>query len=916
MEREFDYSALMKGMSELDFQGNAVPSDLVLIGSNAFPLSMNPRGQVLMAASRYGQGRIVVLGHEEYLTRFPVLVENALNWLMPPESKSTTVGIQKSLVSLAQNLSYCTLKTELGDFQNVGLAVYVADAYSVDSCAKELVTFLKSGGGLLIAGQAWSWAQSHPGENTLLCFPGNKVCSVAGIYFSELPAELGKFPVPMQIPSSWLAVSIGKDFKDDLQFLLKGFSEFDVRGGALASEVMAHGPLAFPIALTPCGRAFIAGAYYGQGRIIVTTHEGYLGRDSLSTFLINAINWLDEGRKGKIGIMPQLKDAHRILSKSGLNCQFTNFSEDLSVFVCTSYNDSQRHQIQEFVAEGGGLLIGGHAWYWAQTHPGQNVMTASPGNRILNKMGLCIMGNTLQGGLYKAQQLTGDGGSGTQPYHFRDLLQRFASHVIEGQDLTKHEENSLQKLRNDCTSYLRMQAHKSSSYTSMVSLLTDMVKEAKIPQVCDKCPVKNTKDKLLLHVGSEVYRVCKDPDALLPYIISNIPHLPTVSNARVRISANTSDCEEWISTGLYLSPGMRTYIAVPPEIKGKGWKLQTGCQTDCLNEADVLKRAPVVHERFALDSDMVQVWNLWGGLLYLIAPPKSKVDGAEFVVQTAIKAPYYKSGQTSVADWVKKIRNAPAPWAELEFENVIITLHSDFIRKLDHPDKVAALWDSIMKGVADLASKPAKFPRKERFVADVQISCGFMHAGYPVMIHSTSAAELMNIETARKNGFWGAIHELGHNQQCSVWEFPPHTTECTCNLWSVYVNEEVLGVNRTKAHPNMTPENRKTRAKNYVKEGRNLENWSVWTALETYMQLQEKFGWDAFKKVFAAYHSIKNAPNDRDGKMNLYAETFSKAVNMNLTAFFKAWGWPIQHNTEEALSSLPMWSDHPMAQYA
>lgn len=82
------------------------------------------------------------------------------------------------------------------------------------------------------------------------------------------------------------------------------------------------------------------------------------------------------------------------------------------------------------------------------------------------------------------------------------------------------------------------------------------------------------------------------------------------------------------------------------------------------------------------------------------------------------------SGQTSVKDWVQKIRSAPAPWAELEFENIIITLHSEFIRKLDRPDEVAALWDSIMKGVADLAAKPAKFPRKERFVADVQISHG------------------------------------------------------------------------------------------------------------------------------------------------------------------------------------------------
>ncbi|XP_066522118.1 TRPM8 channel-associated factor homolog isoform X2 [Hoplias malabaricus] len=743
MERQMDYCALMCGLQELDFQGQAVPSDLVLTGDHAFPLSMNPRGQVLMAASRYGQGRIVVLGHEEYLTRFPVLVENALAWLMP--SCSTTVGIQKNLQSLASNLCYSSVKTEVDDFQN-SFAVYVSDAYTLDECSKDMVAFLKAGGGLLIAGQAWSWAEAHPDESTLLSFPGNKVCSVAGIYISEHQGELGKFLVPMQIPSSWLAVSIGKDFKGDLQFLLEGVSEFDIQGGGLPSEVMAHGPLAFPIALTSGGRAFIAGAYYGQGKIIVVTHESYMGRESLSTFMINAIRWLDEGRKGIIGISPNLREAHSVLSRSGLNCQFTGLREDLSVFVCTSYSDAQSQEIQEFVAEGGGLLIGGHAWYWAQSNPNRNVMTDCPGNRILNKMGLCIMGNTLSSGVYKAHQET-EQGTTSQAYHFRDLLQRFAGHVTQGQELTKHDHECMDKLRNDCENYLRMQAHDCASYTSVVALITDMVKEAGVPQVCHSCPIDSAKDKLLLHVGAEVYKVCQDPDALLPYIIKDIPNLPSVSNTRVRISANTSDREEWISTGLYLSPGMRTYVAVPAEIMGKGWMLQIGCQTDHLGRADVLKRAPVVHERFALDKEMPQMWNLWGGLIYFVAPPNSKVDGVEIVIQTAVRAPYYKSGVTSVQSWVNEIRDAPAPWAELEFENLIISVHSETIRKLDCPDEVAALWDSIMRGIADLAAKPAKFPRKERFVADVQISHGFMHAGYPIMMLSSCGPELVNPES-------------------------------------------------------------------------------------------------------------------------------------------------------------------------
>ncbi|KAI2647324.1 hypothetical protein H4Q32_029453 [Labeo rohita] len=882
MAREQDYQTIMYGLQELDLQMNAVPSDLVLIGEDAFPLLMNPKGQVLMAASYYGKGRVVVLGHEQYLTHFPGLIKNALKWLMPSTGDAGIVGIQKSLRSVAGNLNDCPIKTELGDFRS-GLAVYITDAYSVENCAKDLIAFIKAGGGLIMAGQAWHWAGTHPQENVLKNFPGNKVCTVAGIYFSERYGKVGIFPVPKQIPYSWLALSTGKDFKDDLQFLLEGVSEFDVRGEAIASEVMVHGPLAFPIAVTPAGKTFIAGAYYGQGRVILLSHESYMDRDSLSTFLINAITWLDQDRKGVIGILPSRKGAHRVLSKSGLDCQLTSFRKDLSVYVCTSYSDAQCAEIQEFVAEGGGLMIGGHAWHWAQTHSGRNVMTDYPGNHILNKMGLSLLGNTLIGELCKAPEVGQsykEGWAMTVPVTFKC----------------------------DVTTV--------TAYTSMVAILSDIVKKLGVPQVSSNSPVESAKDRLMLHIGSEVYKVSPDPDALLPYIIKDRPKLPTVSNARVRISAKTEGSEEWISTGLYLSPGMKTNIAVPPEIIRKNWQVQLGCQTDNIGGANVLKRAPVVHERFPLDAEMVQVCNLWGGLIYIIAPPQSKVDGVEIVVQDAVQAPYFKSGETSVADWVDRIRQAPAPWAELEFENIIMTLQSEFIRNLDRPDEVAKLWDTIMRSIADLAAKPGKFPRKERFVADVQISAGFMHAGYPIMMQTVSAPELVNVQEAYKKGLWGQIHELGHNQQRRVWEFPPHTTECTCNLWSLYVHEEVLGLNRSKAHPYITPEKRQARIKSYCDGGKDLKNWSKWTALETYMQLQEKFGWDAFKKVFTSYDGMKGVPNDNAEKMNLYAETFSKVVKMNLCPFFKAWGWPIQPDTQKKISHLPEWSDHPMVQYA
>ncbi|KAM9359156.1 uncharacterized protein ABDE67_002310 [Symphorus nematophorus] len=907
---EGDYRSLMRGLRELDFQGPCVPSDLVLIGDHAFPLAMNSQGQVLMAASLYGRGRIVVLGHEGYLTTFPALVENALTWLRGDGSDTLSVGVHQKVRALADNLSKSSFQAKVvGGFDNnLGVGVYVTDAYSVGADPKDLVAFMKAGGGVLIAGQAWSWAADHPKENTLLVFVGNKVSGVAGIYFSERVGEVECLPVYPQIPSSWMAVVIGKDFEDDLQFLLQGVSEFDLRGEAVPSEVLVHGPLAFPIGTTDDGRPFLAGAYYGQGRVIVITHEGLLRRETLAPVWINALRWLDEGRNGVVGVVPDY--ALKVLSKSGLRCERTNFRKDLSVFVCTAYSNDHVEEIQDFVAEGGGLLIGGHAWWWAHTHPGQNPCTDFSGNKILNKMGLTLLKDTISAGLYKApvpSQAIKD------TYHFRHLLHRFAGHVTQGKKLSKHEEECLQRLGKDCAAYLNMRAHDYSFYTQVVSTLTEILKKTGMPQVCDSCPVTSPKDHLLLSVGAEVYKVCPDPDALLPYLIKHNPLMPVVYNHRIKINANTAGEEEWLSTGLYLSPGMKTYMTIPAEIINKGWQIQIGCQTDYLNHSE-LKRAPCVHERFPVTSEMMQVWNLWGGLIYLVAPANTKVEGPEVIVQMAVPAPYYKSGVTTAADW-SLLRTAPSPWAELEFDNIILTVPSDFVQNLERPDELAKLWNDMMKGIADLAAKPHRFPRKERIVADVQISCGWMHSGYPIMTHTVSAGEMVSVDHAKSNGLWGPIHELGHNQQRGCWEFPSHTTECTCNLWSVYVHEEVLGIDRGKAHPNMTLAERNSRTKQYVKGGRNLNSWSMWVALETYMQLQDKFGWDAFKKVFATYLKMSNFPGDNEGKMNLYAEIFSQTVEMNLAGFFKAWGWPIKTATEEKLSNLPPWSDHPMVQY-
>lgn len=201
------YSYLMGDLSELDLRGLETPSDLVLVGDHAFPLAMNSHGQVVMAASLYGRGRIVVLGLESYLDAFPDLVGNALNWLRGDGPDNSPMDILQEVKVVAADLSRLEFNIDVKwRFRGSSrFGTYMRKTCSVDEDAKGLVGFLKAGGGVLMAGEAWSWAQTHPMENVLLLFEGNKVSGVAGIYFTERRAEAECLAVHPHMPSSWMS---------------------------------------------------------------------------------------------------------------------------------------------------------------------------------------------------------------------------------------------------------------------------------------------------------------------------------------------------------------------------------------------------------------------------------------------------------------------------------------------------------------------------------------------------------------------------------------------------------------------------------------------------------------------------------------------------------------------------------------
>ncbi|NWV33117.1 TCAF2 factor, partial [Grantiella picta] len=897
------YELLVDGVGPWDFSGGFVPCELLLVGEDAYPVLLSAKKQILIAVSQYGKGRMVVVSHEGILKepKFSQFLRNAVAWLKPcPEA---VVGVHPRLDSLSQVLLGAGVQVQVGAELSPALGVFCMDAYD-SSQAKGIVDFVKGGGGLLVGGQAWYWASRHGKEKVLFEFPGNQVTSVAGVYFTGNGVEKGVFKVAKKIPKIPLVVPHHANLRLDAEFLLQGVPELDLVTGGTPSTLLVHGALSFPLCLDSSLRCLLAAARYGRGRVVVATHESQLCSPKLATFLLNAVSWLDAGRKGLVAVDPRLKKLCSLLSQAEVKSQVSQLTGDISVYCCASYSDRDAERIHAFVAEGGGLLVGGQAWYWASQHCGKAAVAKYPGNRILNRLGLSLLGQSCRAAKYAP---VGPG----EHYHFRRALLLFTQLQERGEP-TEPLKGWLHRLAQDCSAFLHIPAHECPAYASLHRILIKVLRRSGIPQVSRHCPVKsNSKEAALLCMATELSLTMTDGAALVQKPAAGVCALPVT----VEIDGTNPGKTAWRSTGLYLPEGNTAVITCPCLVVGAGLKVQVGCHSDDLSQAKELKRAPVVIRTCDVACQKQSLSCLWGGLIYIIVPAKSVLGKVPITVEGAVRAPFFKLGETCERQWESCIRHYPAPWAELAVENLILTVPSDSIRHMENPGPLLTLWNDIMVAISKLAAVPAKFPRPERIVTDVQISCGWMHAGYPIMGHLDSVKEMLDVKHMKTTGLWGPIHELGHNQQQQAWEFPPHTTEATCNLWSVYVHEEVLGIPRHQAHQALRPQCRKERIKEYLKKGAQLKDWSMWTALETYLQLQEGFGWDPFTHLFSDYQKMSSIPKDKASKMNLWAKKFSQQVNKNLAPFFTAWGWPIKKELSVELSSLPSWEQDPMKSY-
>jgi hypothetical protein len=160
-------------------------------------------------------------------------------------------------------------------------------------------------------------------------------------------------------------------------------------------------------------------------------------------------------------------------------------------------------------------------------------------------------------------------------------------------------------------------------------------------------------------------------------------------------------------------------------------------------------------------------------------------------------------------------------------------------------------------------------------------------------------------------GAWGFWHELGHNHQRAEWTFEG-TTEVTCNLFSVFVDERLRGL-APRDHP--WARNQLAAARAYLAKP-DFAKWKSepGVALWTYIELHTAFGWAPFQEAFAGYVKTPDGdlPKTDAAKRDEWLVRMSRATGHNLAPHFAKWGVPVSPAAVQQVSALPAWSAPPL----
>lgn len=405
------------------------------------------------------------------------------------------------------------------------------------------------------------------------------------------------------------------------------------------------------------------------------------------------------------------------------------------------------------------------------------------------------------------------------------------------------------------------------------------------------------------------------------------------------------------STGLYAPPGELVEINVPAGMDHL--TAQIGAWTDNLSGKFSPARDPVIFSRQKLSPGKNYMRNLYGGTLYILSP-RPVADPVTLTFSGAVDANDFVLGETNPSEWWEQLKNKDVPWLELRSPNYIVTVPRDKLLKFNINDPTAAVsfwneallkdyyeWEGLTDGAADPLDQSPLMPNWA--VLDIDISVGYGHSGFPVMMQNddywfksfTDSATIYNLDT------WGSFHEFGHNhQQGAVWSWSV-LGETTNNLFifkSAHrmhkndrdkLTEVIGGLHDMKAQGEATMEFVKKTGMDFDEVG------DPFFYIVPFLQLFRKAGeisepgspgalapdggWDFMPYLYTrARHAKRLSANDQDKKDFLF-EAISDFTQRDFSLWFQRWGIQVSRLSHSIIAdkgyelmTQEIWNYNPM----
>lgn len=687
----------------------------------------------------------------------------------------------------------------------------------------------------------------------------------------------------------------------------KGEPQTIATGGNPASLVVFGEAEA--IATLADGTVLSARAIAGKGRVVAIGHGGFLNDDRGDTaaFLDEQIAWLCEtGAIVAWGVPQPMRER---LASAGLDLESVDADiasldlkgVELVIGSPQAFARAGRlDDLSAWLVSGGAMLSVETAW--GQIQLGHATSTEDlAANELLGEHGILYTARALSPGREGAYTLDPDANASANSTHALRVLAGESEGDLEL--AARVVRQTLAIVPMDCAligsaDKLAIE-HADELTAAYASMATAPLKLTEHPLACALLDLEARRASL-----GEI-RAHPSAAAFPGAIPDDAPRI----TKRVELDAIGG----WRSTGLYAPAGETITLRVL-EGDAQGLHTQIGCWLDP-QDFDDRYRFPVAVFSTPFDNDTSTLASPIGGPIYVdlgdrAQPVTIEIDGA-------VEMPRYRLGKTDLKEWQDRIRHLPAPWAELESDNLAFSLPAEVVRSLDRPDLVMQHWDRVHEAMQALEPRsPRHWPdRQYRYVAEKKLSWGYMYcpSNAPIVIplHAAGAmVDVANFDAQGPNNLWGHYHEMGHAHQNPLWTFAG-TGEVTVNIFTVLALHTINGYPLDHEAMRSDPDRALSAMHAHVERGAPFHRWKSdpFLALQTYALLWHAFGFDALDRAFRSYETLPESehPQDDQAKRDRFVIQMSKAAGHNLEPYFRAWGVPLSDTPAQELDDLPAW---------